>query len=126
MTKLVSARVLPCKCGGDPVVKGDQRMCMTWLECGRCGRRTSFYARRSMAIEAWNMRVVPESGGIPCTEENMEAHGWVRERTCEEAKIDRFFRGCSVCGYMWEYMYGIGKRTCPNYCPNCGARVVND
>ena len=54
MTKLLSARVLPCKCGGDPVVKGDQRTCMTWLECGRCGRRTSFYARRSMAIEAWN------------------------------------------------------------------------
>lgn len=44
--------------------------------------------------------------------------------TCHETMIDKFFRGCSECGYMWEYMYGIGSRTRPNYCPNCGAKVV--
>lgn len=46
------------------------------------------------------------------------------ERTCREVMVDKFFRGCSECGYMWEYMYGIGKRVRPNYCPNCGAWVV--
>lgn len=46
--------------------------------------------------------------------------------TCHEAMIDRFFRGCSECGYMWEFMYGIGRRERPNYCPNCGRRVIDD
>lgn len=44
--------------------------------------------------------------------------------TCHEVMIDKFFRGCSECGYMWEYMYGIGNRSGPNFCPKCGARVV--
>ena len=46
--------------------------------------------------------------------------------TCHETMIDRFFRGCSECGYMWEYMYGIGRCQRPNYCPNCGRKVVDD
>ena len=45
--------------------------------------------------------------------------------TCHEVAIDRFFRGCGACGYMWEYMYGIGKRVRPNFCPNCGRKVVD-
>ena len=44
---------------------------------------------------------------------------------CHEVMIDRFFRGCSECGYVWEYMYGIGKRVGPSYCPECGAKVVS-
>jgi hypothetical protein len=45
--------------------------------------------------------------------------------TCHEVMIDCFFRGCGECGYMWEYMYSIGKRVRPNYCPNCGRKVVD-
>lgn len=48
---------------------------------------------------------------------------YVRDRTCEETEIEKFFRGCSNCGYMWEYMYGIGHRVGPNFCPCCGAKV---
>ena len=44
--------------------------------------------------------------------------------TCREAKIDRYWRGCGECGYIWEYMYGIGKCESPRFCPNCGRRVV--
>ena len=44
--------------------------------------------------------------------------------TCHEVMIDKFFRGCSECEYMWEYMYSIGKRVGPSYCPECGAKVV--
>ena len=47
-------------------------------------------------------------------------------RKCHETTIDKFFRGCSECGYMWEYMYRIGRRVGPNYCPNCGAEVVSE
>lgn len=51
-----------------------------------------------------------------------EDHG--EHETCHETMIDRFFRGCSECGYIWEFMYGIGNCVRPNYCPNCGKRVV--
>ena len=44
--------------------------------------------------------------------------------TCREVKVDHYWRGCGSCGYIWEFMYGIGKCERPHYCPNCGARVV--
>ena len=43
--------------------------------------------------------------------------------TCREVKIDRYWRGCGECGYVWEFMYGIDKCERPRYCPNCGRRV---
>lgn len=81
-----------------------------------------WYSSREAAVEAWNTRA---------DDYRQAAEYWQRmyeeafaERTCHEVMVDRFFRGCSECGYMWEYMYGIGKRERPNYCPNCGAKVV--
>lgn len=79
-----------------------------------CGVKCETYTERKelldgvkdryvQAISAWNTRA---------------------ERTCHEAMVDKYFRGCSECGYMWEYMYRIGKCERPNYCPNCGARVI--
>jgi hypothetical protein len=44
--------------------------------------------------------------------------------TCHEAIIDNHWRGCDSCGYIWEFMYGIGKCERPRYCPNCGREVV--
>ena len=46
--------------------------------------------------------------------------------TCHETIIDHYWRGCGECGYIWEFMYGIGKCESPHYCPNCGREVVND
>lgn len=43
---------------------------------------------------------------------------------CREVKIDHYWRGCGECGYVWEFMYGIGECERPRYCPNCGKRVV--
>jgi len=43
--------------------------------------------------------------------------------TCRETIIDHYWRGCGSCGYIWEFMYGIGKCERPRYCPNCGRRV---
>ena len=48
------------------------------------------------------------------------------ERTCHETEIDKFFRGCDSCGWMWEVFYSFGKRERPNFCPNCGARVEEE
>lgn len=44
--------------------------------------------------------------------------------TCHETVIDHYWRGCGSCGYIWEFMYGIGKCERPRYCPACGKRVV--
>lgn len=52
-----------------------------------------------------------------------ELNATLGQGTCHEVMIDRFFRGCGECGYMWEYMYSIGKRVRPNFCPNCGRRI---
>ena len=46
--------------------------------------------------------------------------------TCHEVKIDRYWRGCGECGYIWEHMYAMGKCIRPNFCPNCGAKVVDE
>lgn len=55
-----------------------------------------------------------------------ETRKYVPERTCHEVLIDKFFHGCSECGYMWEFMYNVGARVAPKSCPNCGARVVDE
>ena len=65
--------------------------------------QTDAYLTEAEAIEAWNERA---------------------ERTCHETMIDKFFHGCDSCGYMWQFFYSIGKRERPNYCPNCGAKVI--
>lgn len=44
--------------------------------------------------------------------------------TCHETVIDHYWRGCGSCGYIWEFMYGIGKCERPHWCPNCGRRVI--
>ena len=44
---------------------------------------------------------------------------------CHEVIVNEYWRGCGNCGYVWEYMYGIGKCTRPNFCPRCGAKVVD-
>ena len=45
--------------------------------------------------------------------------------TCHEVMINRHWRGCSECGYVWENMYAAGFQIGPNYCPMCGAKVVD-
>lgn len=47
-------------------------------------------------------------------------------RECHETMINRYWRGCSECGYVWENMYAAGFQIGPNYCPMCGKKVVSD
>ena len=96
--------LLPCPfCGGEAHTIEPARYGKSWGVRCECGAFLGFELTEAEAVEAWNTRA---------------------ERTCHEVMVDKFFRGCSECGYMWEYMYGIGKRERPNHCPNCGARVV--
>lgn len=72
------------------------------------------YDSEKEATEAWNRRaertcrVVPMdmAGNPPYRKGN-----WVFNALCD---------GCSECGFPFDTM----NRGVPNYCPNCGARVV--
>ena len=66
------------------------------------------------------------SGGVPATEENMAKYGWVRERTCTVESWRDSSPWTSIqwilsCGDTVEWDY----EKPPNYCPWCGAKVVD-
>ena len=46
-------------------------------------------------------------------------YGFVKERTCHNLSGDFAVFRCSECGYFER------DCACANYCPNCGAKVVN-
>lgn len=68
---------------------------------------TAAYATEAEAIAAWNSRA---------------------ERTCHNAsyRLDESRFHCSVCGFgCWVKDVSDGRDKLPNYCPNCGAKVVD-
>lgn len=103
--------LLPCPfCGGEAQVQHQSRKlygdAVDWygVYCNKqfCGY-VSGQSTEAEAIAAWNTRA---------------------ERTCRETTIDKFFNGCDSCGYVWQFFYSIGKCERPNYCPNCGAKII--
>lgn len=101
----------PCPfCGGEAELTGFDAP-EYWVWCPNCKASTDAHTCKGGAIEAWNTRA---------------------ERTCRMTD-----RGeCSECGaYIvraWTEVHdfnGDMKRIdlrSHNYCPNCGARVVNE
>lgn len=88
----------PCPfCGSEARAEwmdGEEQLDLCWVECGKCGASTVFCGQPELAIDAWNTRA---------------------ERTCSNVNKGHSFT-CSECGnYIDEN---------DNYCPNCGARVV--
>lgn len=56
-------------------------------------------------------------------------YGFVKERTCRNVGyyIDGTRFKCSECGYNgWTKWAKGGEDRVPNYCPNCGAKVVGE
>ena len=104
------SELLPCPfCGGEDVeidhasTYDVHHPDVYEVHCPDCGGRSGEGWTEDEAIAAWNTRA---------------------ERTCHETMIDKFFHGCDSCGYMWEVFYSFGKKQRPNYCPYCGAKVV--
>lgn len=104
----------PCRCGETDVVLGrDDTFIDGVLHRGKwhvfCrGCRTEFgrFDSEEEAIEAWNTRLA--------------------ERTCHNADNDGIWFECSECGeYLTVEFFGSGYGT-PNYCPCCGAKVVEE
>lgn len=74
-------------------------------------------------------------GGVPATEENMAKYGWVRERICKNISYPPEGFLCSACGWgdfsepshlLTSAKYTGRDNGGPNYCPNCGAKVLHD
>ena len=93
------------------------------VHCVECGGRGGEDWTKAEAIEAWNTRVKPPCGGNYCP------LCGANRRTCKivfyENPIcmdDRYFVSLS-CGHEFEWDEIIDGDK-PNYCPNCGARVV--
>ena len=115
-------KLKPCPfCGGKAVVelcgKGNFAHWCVWCNCGVLKQD---HKTEAEAIEAWNTRTYPE-GEVMLMGDRVfiSGHGhYVKAQTC---RIDRRVPDapfCSECAYDWNDEW--------NYCPNCGAKVVED
>lgn len=97
------------------------------VSCHGCGVVAFHEETEAEAIDAWNTRAYYEAelDALPMTEENMREYGWVRERTCHaEENSDASYGDCMfVCS---ECGADLDNEEFPNYCPQCGAKVVSE
>ena len=98
-------------CGGEAEMLTAESMNGGYLfgiMCNDCRSRGDVYDTEAEAIEAWNTRA---------------------ERTCHRVDVNGYsFRfECSLCGYV-AIVQNCETRLdeLPNYCPNCGAKVVGE
>ena len=100
--------------GGQPHMSGNVGLGRLWsVECDECGADGGFWQEREVAIEAWNTRT---------------------ERTCHIVKETKTLRSfahgevevtderCSECNGFMDVCCGVIR----NYCPKCGAKVVDE
>ena len=121
----------PCPfCGGEARTAskdyGDTHYWRVFCDTPSCAMcMTSVFHSEAEAIEAWNTRA---------DDYRHAAEYWQRmyentftERTCEELGSLRIWQEC----YVWSHDLSCGHEVDtldmepPNYCPNCGAKVVS-
>lgn len=105
--------LLPCPfCGGEAQVIKDGLPYVV-IECEHCFCRTNCNVTEAEAIAVWNTRA--EMGNGTC-EWQLEHSGTLYDKW-----------RCSKCGYLFVESrtdQGIKEDFEPNFCPNCGAKVV--
>ena len=120
MTDNRTTELLPCPfCGCEAETDTDHEQ--WWVVCRGCRLYGNHYTTEAEAIAAWNARV---------------------ERTCEpswvlqgETQTQEFWRcECGNCGECFgvedrssfPLKMTIGEVDIPNFCPNCGWKVVSE
>lgn len=92
------------------------------VECDKCWSKTGYYSQKAEAVAAWNSRATLGSG--------TREPNWVLQG---KTQTQEFWRcECGNCGHefgvetreSFPLKMTIGKVDVPNYCPNCGRRVV--
>ena len=136
------SELLQCPfCGGEAVLQKFNVSIPGRIICA-CSAEMRGYRGQPLSelIAAWNTRIehVSDDGweydkyNVPATDENMAKFGWVRERTCKFTIEDNMnetegmgdvWIECSACHCVFDY-YADDWLMKMNYCPNCGARVV--
>ena len=126
-------------CGGEAETLTAESMHGGYLfgiMCSDCRSRGDVYDTEAEAIAAWNSRAERITDdeweiyqhSVPATDENMAKFGWVRERTCKQEE-----RGWGTEGDHARVWLTCGHdcmvptvQDLPNYCPNCGCKVVGE
>ena len=129
----------PCPfCGGEAKLFTARGKCNQIVRCLACNVSPGYRQTKKEAIEAWNTRAEQKPvavANISFTKEQLERlkeeviHELTAyrtgERTCRWwalANEDGMSGTCSYCGYTEEWDGGYIP---PNYCPKCGAKVVD-
>ena len=132
------SELLPCPfCGGEAETLTAESMHGGYLYgimCNDCRSRGDVYNTEAEAIAAWNTRVDYHGYEQAAIEawESIKAWNSRAERTCEwelehsGTLYDKW--RCSKCGYLFvEPRCDQGYTDLePNYCPNCGCKVVGE
>lgn len=118
--------LLPCPfCGGEAyvyyfayydseyTVMCSNPNCRASVSARSCGSMTTAYNR---AVKAWNRRA-----GSTCRMVPMDAAGNPPYRK-GHLILDEMSDGCSECGYPFDTV----NKGVPDYCPHCGAKVVDE
>lgn len=112
--------LLPCPFCGDEAYAAYETYGLWTIECYGCGALVD-------GIEAWNTRAERTCHADEVTHRNCKYsvnRGW-RERTCHVIGGKTVATGyeylCESCCELFSTAY-----TEPNYCPNCGAKVVKE
>ena len=104
----------PCPfCGGEAVFHNSLRPPETYpcrVYCDNCWAEVGGYSTEAEAIAAWNSRA--EASGCECEMfRYSNVLGPIDEWQCSECRAD---------------VNGLADDTPPNYCPNCGCKVVDE
>lgn len=101
------SELLPCPfCGGKAKTIGSV-LDGFFVYCPSCGAGSVRKQEKGYAIEAWNTRA---------------------ERTCRNVpQEDGSWFKCSECGFWIDWYCGdTNEDENMNYCPNCGAKVMDE